>query len=92
LELVKAIEIGRTGRSLSRMTDEITFSVERDPESGFFSASWDAPEGGGISTQGHAFSDLDTNVKEAVRCHFDDAEMPRRIRLHFIQDPVLAPA
>jgi hypothetical protein len=74
------------------MTNEITFSVERDPENGWFSASWDAPEGGGISTEGLAFRDLENNVMEAVRCHFDAAEMPRSIRLHFVEDPVLNPA
>lgn len=38
----------------SKMPDEITFVVERDPESGWFCASWDAPEGGGITTQARA--------------------------------------
>lgn len=74
------------------MTDEITFSVERDPESGWFTASWDAPHGGGISTEGHAFGELESNVMEAVRCHFDAAEMHRTVRLHFVEDPVLNPA
>ena len=33
--------------------DSITFVVERDPDRGWFCASWDAPNGGGgIATQG----------------------------------------
>lgn len=74
------------------MADEITFSVERDPDNGWFSASWDAPQGGGISTEGNAFRDLEKNILKAVRCHFNAPDMPRSIRLHFLQDPVLTPA
>jgi hypothetical protein len=88
----KPIEISAAFNNFITMTDEITFSVERDPENGWFSASWDGPEGGGISTEGHAFADLESNVIEAVRCHFDATEMPQSIRLHFVQDPVLTPA
>ncbi len=69
---------------------EITFEVERD-ESGSLIASWNAAEGnGGITTQGQDLRELQENVKEAVLCHFDDAEAPRAIRFHFINDPVLA--
>jgi len=74
------------------MTDEIAFTVEHDPESGWFSASWDAPGGGGISTQGRALTELEANIFEAVRCHFDAAERPHSIRLHFLEDPVLRAA
>jgi predicted RNase H-like HicB family nuclease len=72
--------------------NEITLSVERDDDSGWFVASWDAPGGGGITTQGRDLRDLEANVREAVRCHFDDGQVPRTIRLHFVSDPVLAPA
>jgi hypothetical protein len=70
---------------------EITFRVERDPKNGWFSASWDAPNGGGISTQGRALSELEANILEAVRCHFDK-HIPRGIRLRFIEDPILTTA
>jgi hypothetical protein len=29
-------------------------------------------------------------VRDAVRCHFDDAERPRLIRLHMVKDEVIA--
>jgi len=74
------------------MAGEITFSVERDPENGFFTASWDAPEGGGITTQAAAFAELERHILEAVHCHFDAGEIPPKIHLHFVQDPVLTPA
>ncbi len=72
---------------------EITLTVERDEDSGWFVASWDAPgRTGGITTQGKDLSELQTNVREAVRCHFGKAKMPASVRLHFVTDPVVASA
>ena len=70
--------------------NEITLTVERDEESGWLTASWDAPEGGGLTTQGRDLNELQVNAAEAVRCHFDEGKAPRRVRLHFVQDPELA--
>jgi hypothetical protein len=67
--------------------DEILFKVESDD--GVLVASWDAPGGGGITTQGKDLRDLQDQVTEAVHCHFDEGEIPHRIRLHFVADPVL---
>ena len=72
--------------------EEITLRVERDEESGWLVASWDGPEGGGITTQGKDLRELQEQVQDAVRCHFDRGEAPRRIRLHFVSDPVLTGA
>jgi hypothetical protein len=63
--------------------DEIVFQIEASEESGVLVASWDAPEGGGITTQGKDLRDLQEQVTDAVRCHFDAGTTPRRIRLHF---------
>jgi len=72
---------------------KITLQVERDETSGWYVASWDAPGGkGGITTQGRDLQDLQANVREAVRCHFEPGRMPREIQLHFVADPVLTPA
>ena len=71
---------------------EITLTVERDPESGWFVASWSDGPSGGITTQGCDLSELETNVKEAVVCHFGEKAAPRAIRLHFVEDPVLLTA
>lgn len=71
---------------------EIVFSVGRDPAGGCLVASWDDPKGGGITTQGADLGELQAMVLDAVRCHFDPEERPAAIRLHFIDDPVLAPA
>lgn len=72
---------------------EIIFTVECDEESGWLVASWDAPaRGGGITTQGKDLQELERNVREAVSCHFENGHAPGQIRLHFVNDPVLATA
>lgn len=68
---------------------EILFNVIREEEKGF-SASWDDPLGGGISTQGDNLTHLETMIQEAVLCHFDEEDLPSRIKLHFVEDPVLS--
>jgi len=73
--------------------DEITFQIVRDEESGWLVASWDAPgETGGITTQGEDLRDLQHQVSEAVSVHFDEGKLPTRIRLHFVNDPILVHA
>ena len=73
--------------------DEITLRVERDEDSGWLVASWDAPNGaGGITTQGQDLRDLQQQVTEAVAAYFDEGAVPRRIRLHFVSDPILVQA
>lgn len=70
--------------------EEITFRVELCDESGWLVASWDEPAGGGITTQGKDLRDLQDQVEDAVQCHFEPGQAPRRIRLHFVNDPILA--
>ena len=70
--------------------DEIVFQVEPCEDSGVLIASWDAPEGGGITTQGKDLRDLQDQIADAVRCHFEPAFVPKRIRYHFVADPVLS--
>jgi predicted RNase H-like HicB family nuclease len=72
--------------------DEITLRVERDEDSGWLVASWDDPDGGGITTQGQDLRDLQQQVTEAVAAHFDEGAGPSRIRLHFVSDPILVKA
>jgi hypothetical protein len=69
--------------------DEITFQVEACKESGELVASWDDPNGGGITTQGHDLGDLQVQVADAIRCHFEPVALPKRVKFHFVSDPVL---
>jgi predicted RNase H-like HicB family nuclease len=72
--------------------NEITFNVSPCEDSGVLVASWDAPEGGGITTQGGSMDELRANVREAVACHFEEGKAPARIRLHFAGDVLLQSA
>jgi hypothetical protein len=73
--------------------EEITFQVQRDEQSGLLVAWWDDSEGaGGITTQGQDLRDLQQQITEAVAVHFDEGTTPRRIRVHFVSDPILVQA
>ena len=71
---------------------EITFHVEPCTETGGYVARWDAPKGGGITTQGDSFAELDAMITDAVGGYFKPKQRPKRIRLHFSKDPILAVA
>ncbi len=67
--------------------NEIIFEVREDETEGGFVAR---ALGHSIVTQADTWEDLRTNVRDAVRCHFDEAQAPRVIRLHRVFDEVLA--
>jgi len=69
--------------------ESLAFKIERDVEAGVLVASWDDPEGGGITTQAKNLTELAEAIKESVRCHFSDRSAPREVSLHFESDPVL---
>ncbi len=64
---------------------EIIFSVEESPEGGFEAHAL----GHSIFTQADTPEELRAMVQDAVRCHFEDADRPRVIRLHWVKDEVL---
>jgi predicted RNase H-like HicB family nuclease len=71
---------------------EIVFHVEPCVETGGYVARWDAPKGGGITTQGDSFAELDAMIADAVGGYFEPNDRPKRVRLHFAKDPILAVA
>ena len=71
---------------------EITFNIEPCSESGGFVARWDAPGGGGITTQGETLSELNSMIADAIDGYFEPGLRPLKVRLHFIEDPLLAVA
>ena len=66
---------------------EIIFEVEESPEGGFEARAL----GHAIFTQAGTLEELREMVRDAVRCHFEEAERPRVIRLHLVKD-VIVPA
>ncbi len=73
-----------SGKSMS----EIIFLVEEDPECGYRARAL----GESIFTVGSDLDELRRMVRDAVKCHFEDAKTrPKVIRLHFVRDEVLGP-
>ena len=67
---------------------EIIFEVIEDEIDGGYCAS---ALGYGIHTDGESLEEFRQNVKEAVKCYFDETmKLPGVIRLHFVRDEVLA--
>jgi hypothetical protein len=65
---------------------EIIFVVEQAPEGGLTARALDAS----IFTQADSAQELHARVRDAVRCHFDEGDAPKVIRLHFVRDEVIA--
>lgn len=66
--------------------DELIFLVENAPEGGYTARAL----GESIFTEAEDLPNLREQVKDAVRCHFDDGKGPRIIRLHFVHEEVIA--
>lgn len=65
---------------------ELLFLVEVAPEGGFTARAF----GVDIFTEADDLAALHANVREAVKCHFDDGQAPKIIRLHFTYEEVIA--
>jgi hypothetical protein len=66
---------------------EIIFLVEDDPEGGYSARAI----GESIFTQAENLKDLKDLIRDAVHCHFADAETrPKLIRLHIVREEVIA--
>ena len=66
---------------------EIIFLVEPDVEGGYIAQAL----GESIITQADDLESLKQEIKDAVHCHFpDQALRPKIIRLHIVQEEVIA--
>jgi hypothetical protein len=65
--------------------DEIIFVVQEPPEGGYAAEAL----GHSIFTVASSLEELNEMVRDAVVCHFEGAERPKIIRLHFVRDEVL---
>jgi hypothetical protein len=66
--------------------NEIFFLVEEAPEGGYAAKAL----GESIFTEAETLEELHANVRDAVRCHFDEGKAPKMLRLHFVHEEVLA--
>ena len=65
---------------------EIIFIIENSDEGGFTAKAL----GYSIYTEGETFEELKENIKDAIKCHFDEKDFPHIVRLHMVKDEVMA--
>ncbi len=65
---------------------EIHFIVEESPEGGFLARAVQES----IFTEADTVEELHRQVRDAVRCHFEEGESPKLIHLHFTREEVIA--
>lgn len=65
---------------------EVIFVVEEAPEGGLTARA----VGASIFTEADTVTELHAQVRDAVRCHFDEGQMPKLIRLHFVRDELIS--
>lgn len=66
--------------------NEIIFHVQQADEGGYVARAL----GQSIFTEADTLAELRVAVQDAVRCHFDEGDAPRIIRLHIVSEEVLA--
>lgn len=67
------------------MPKEILFIIEESLDGGYEAAC----PGYSIYTEGETLDEIKRAVADAVRCHFDEDDMPRVIRLHLVKEEVV---
>lgn len=66
--------------------NEIIFVVEEAAEGGYLARAL----GQSIFTEADDLPTLHEQVRDAGRCHFDEGQAPKIIRLHFVREEVIA--
>jgi len=68
------------------METEILFLVKESPEGGYEAQAL----GHSIFTEADTPERLVEMLQDAVRCHFEEKDRPRFIRLHLVKEEVIA--
>ena len=71
---------------MQKWENELIFLVEEAPEGGYTAKAL----GQSIFTEADTLNELHDMVRDAVRCHFEEGEAPKIVRLHFVRDEVIA--
>ena len=66
--------------------DEMIFMVEDAPEGGYTAKAL----GVAIFSEADSLDNLRDQVRDAVKCHFEEGQGPKVIRLHFVREEVIA--
>lgn len=67
------------------MSKEIIFIIEESAEGGYEAKAL----GYSIFTEGENLEELKKAIKDAVKCHFEEKEMPQIIRMHMVKDELI---
>ena len=67
------------------MIKEIIFNVTESPDGGYAAQA----VGHSIYTQCDEYSELSAILRDAVKCHFNEDELPAVIRMQFIKAEVI---
>ncbi len=65
---------------------EIVFVVEEAPEGGYLARAL----GEALFTEADSAETLEESVRDAVLCHFEEANRPSVLRLHFVRQQLIA--
>ena len=65
---------------------EIIFLVEEAPEGGYSARAL----GFSIFTEADTLEQLHSHIRDAVLCHFEEGQVPKVVRLHFVREEVIA--
>ncbi|MES2115892.1 MAG: 2-oxoisovalerate dehydrogenase [Pseudomonadota bacterium] len=66
--------------------NEITFLIEEATDGGYIARA----VGHSIFTEADDLTSLHSQIRDAVRCHFEQGQGPQRIRLQFVREEVIA--
>lgn len=66
--------------------NELIFLVEEAPEGGFTARAL----GHSIFTEAESMDALRDQIRDAVKCHFDEGKSPKVIRLHFVREEIIS--
>lgn len=65
--------------------NDLIFLIECAPEGGFTARAL----GESIFTEADTREALHDQIRDAVRCHFEEGNAPKVIRLHFVHEEVI---
>ena len=66
--------------------NELIFLVEEAPEGGYTARAL----GESIFTEADSLDEVEGKVRDAVRCHFENGEGPKVIRLHHVREQIIS--
>ncbi len=64
---------------------ELYFEIREAEEGGYIARAL----GQSIYTEADTYEEIKINIKDAVVCHFEEKDIPKLIRLHFVRDELL---